>query len=440
MTSASSKAVPDRDLAIENIPTDRLRPNPKNARVHPAKQINQIAQSCLLFGFVTAILVDERYNIIAGHGRYLAAIKLDLKTVPCIVLRGLTEHQKIGLAIADNKIALNSGWDLELLKEAIEFASIEIDLTKVGFEVAEQDIILAAAADDPGDDFIPAAPATIVTQPGDLWILDRHRLGCGDCRDEAFVVRVMAEAIAAMVFADAPYNVRVDGHVCGKGAIRHREFAMAAGEMSREEFIQFLVDTLGPAVRVSRNGAVHFLCMDHRHVEDITAAAARLYGARLNICVWRKSNAGMGSLYRSQHELVFVYRVGDAPHRNNVELGRHGRNRTNCWDYPSVNSFGSRQADLALHPSVKPVALVADAIKDVTKRDEVVFDPFMGSGTTLIACERTGRICRGIELDPAYVDVALARFQAMTGIEPVLASTGETFTAVAQRRHSELED
>jgi DNA modification methylase len=228
---------------------------------------------------------------------------------------------------------------------------------------------------------------------------------------------------ADAAFLDPPYNVRINGHANARG--RHREFAMASGEMSDEAFRAFLADTLAPGVSVSRDGAVHFICMDWRHMDDVAAVCKSIYGDLLNLCVWNKSNAGMGSLYRSKHELVFVYRVGKVPHFNAVELGRHGRHRTNVWDYTSVNSMaGSRREDLALHPTVKPTALVADAIQDVTRRGEVVLDIFLGSGTTLIAAERTVRRFRGVELDPAYVDVALERWSAMTGREPRLAEQG----------------
>lgn len=224
-------------------------------------------------------------------------------------------------------------------------------------------------------------------------------------------------------FLDPPYNVRISGHANAKG--RHREFAMASGEMTETEFRAFLTDSLGACAKVSRDGAVHFVCMDWRHMDDVTSVGSAIYGSLLNLCIWNKSNAGMGSLYRSKHELVFVYKVGTSPHFNAVELGRHGRNRTNVWDYASVNSFaGSRRDDLALHPTVKPTALVADAIQDVTRRGEFVLDTFLGSGTTLIAAERTGRRFRGLDIDPAYVDVAVERWSAMTGSEPRVERDG----------------
>jgi DNA modification methylase len=311
---------------------------------------------------------------------------------------------------------------MEVLKlELAELAvlDVEIDLSLTGFSSGEIDVVLNGTP-DPDDDAIPLVPTTARTQPGDIWILGEHRVGCGDGRDVSFlrkVVGVGAQVDAA--FLDPPYNVKINGHANATG--RHREFAMASGEMSEAAFQTFLRESLGACAKVSRQGAVHFVCMDWRHMKDVEAAGADVYDILLNLCVWNKSNAGMGSLYRSKHELIFVYRVGDVPHFNAVELGKHGRNRTNVWDYASVNSLkGSRREDLALHPTVKPVALVADAIQDVTRRGDLILDTFLGSGTSLIAAERAGRGFRGLDIDPAYVDVAIERWTNMTGGTPVL--------------------
>ena len=401
-------------------------PIPRNARTHPKRQLEQIAASIRAFGFANPILIDAEGRIIAGHGRLLAAKSIGLTEVPAIVLPHLSEAQRRALRIADNKIALGAGWDLDLLKlELGELAvlDVDLDLALTGFSSGEIDVILKGPA-DPEDEVIPAVPTEARTRPGDIWILGEHRVGCGDGRDPAFLQAVVgADARIDAAFLDPPYNVRINGHANARG--RHREFAMASGEMSEAAFRSFLSETLGACARVSRDGAVHFVCMDWRHLEDLMAVGGALYGELLNLCVWNKSNAGMGSLYRSKHELVCVYRVGKAPHFNAVELGRHGRNRTNVWDYASVNSMaGSRREDLALHPTVKPTALVADALQDVTRRGELVLDIFLGSGTTLIAAERTGRRFRGLDIDPAYVDVALERWSAMTGGEPRLAEEG----------------
>jgi DNA modification methylase len=280
--------------------------------------------------------------------------------------------------------------------------------------------VILCSAGDPDDEVIPPVPTTPRTKPGDIWILGDHRVGCGDGRDADFLRRVIGHgARVDAAFLDPPYNVRIGGHAVSAGS--HREFAMASGEMSEAEFRSFLTDTLGAAARVSRDGAVHFICIDWRHMDDVSAVGRTVYGERLNLCIWNKSNGGMGSLFRSKHELVFVYRVGMTPHLNMVELGRHGRNRTNVWDYPSVNSLqGGRREDLALHPTVKPTGLVADAILDVTRRGNLVLDLFLGSGTTLLAAERTGRRFCGLDIDPAYVDVAIERWSARTGLEPRL--------------------
>ncbi|WP_229804896.1 DNA methyltransferase [Neogemmobacter tilapiae] len=384
--------------------------------------MEQIKASIAEFGFTNPILADAAGHIIAGHGRLLAAKAMGLDTVPVIDLEGLSDHQKRALRLADNKIALNAGWDMEILQgelAALTSMDISFDPVLTGFSTGEIDVILKGQ-DDPDDEVIPAVPTKPRTRKGDIWILGEHRIGCGDGRDADFLRRVVADGASIdCAFLDPPYNVKISGHANAKG--RHREFAMASGEMTEAEFRAFLADTLGAAAHVSRNGAVHFVCMDWRHMDDVSVVGRGIYGDLLNLCVWNKSNAGMGSLYRSKHELIFVYRVGDAPHLNQVELGRHGRNRTNVWDYASVNSMrGSRREDLALHPTVKPTGLVADAIRDVTNHGDLVLDIFLGSGTTLIAAERAGRRFRGLDIDPAYVDVALERWTALTGGTPVL--------------------
>jgi DNA modification methylase len=411
-----------RRLQVVYRTVSSLSPDPRNARTHPKRQIDQIVASIREFGFTNPILVDPGGNLIAGHGRFRAAKVLGMTEVPTIELAGLTDAQTRALRLADNKIALGAGWDMEVLKlELAELAvlDVEIDLSLTGFSSGEIDVVLNGTP-DPDDDAIPLVPTTARTQPGDIWILGEHRVGCGDGRDVSFlrkVVGVGAQVDAA--FLDPPYNVKINGHANATG--RHREFAMASGEMSEAAFQTFLRESLGACAKVSRQGAVHFVCMDWRHMKDVEAAGADVYDILLNLCVWNKSNAGMGSLYRSKHELIFVYRVGDVPHFNAVELGKHGRNRTNVWDYASVNSLkGSRREDLALHPTVKPVALVADAIQDVTRRGDLILDTFLGSGTSLIAAERAGRGFRGLDIDPAYVDVAIERWTNMTGGTPVL--------------------
>ena len=409
-------------LTITYRPVDGVIPDPRNARTHSKRQVEQIVVSIKKFGFTNPILVDEVGGIIAGHGRLLAAKSLGLRDVPTIELAHLSEIQKRALRLADNKIALNAGWDADQLRIEIEELStldVDFDLTVTGFSTGELDVLFEGQA-DPLDDVVPDLPANPRAKEGDIWICGPHRIGCGDGRDIGFLSRVVGEGVKIdAAFLDPPYNVRINGHANATG--RHREFAMASGEMSETEFRRFLTETLGACAKVSRDGAIHFVCMDWRHMEDITRVGGDVYGSLLNLCVWNKSNAGMGSLYRSKHELVFVYKVGTSPHFNAVELGRHGRNRSNVWDYASVNSLvGSRRDDLALHPTVKPIALVSDVLQDVTKRGEHVLDLFLGSGTTLLAAERSGRVFRGTEIDPAYVDIAIERWEAMTGKKAVL--------------------
>jgi hypothetical protein len=341
-------------------PLASLTPDPRNARTHPKRQLDQIEASIRTFGFTNPILIDEAGGIIAGHGRLRAARNLGLADVPTITLAGLGEAQKRALRLADNKIAFGAGWDLEILKlELAEIATLDVsfDVSVSGFTTGEIDVLLRGPQ-DPDDEVIPGVPQVPRTRPGDIWRLGPHRIGCGDGRDPAFLQQVVGpNTRVEAAFLDPPYNVRINGHANAKG--RHREFAMASGEMSATEFRSFLSATLGACAAVSRDGAVHFVCMDWRHMDDLSSVGGAIYGDLLNVCIWNKSNAGMGSLYRSKHEMVFVYRVGTAAHRNAVELGRHGRNRTNVWDYASVNSLqGSRRDDLALHPNVKPVALV----------------------------------------------------------------------------------
>ncbi len=414
----------DRLLTVIYRPVGSVVPDPRNARTHPKRQVDQIVASVRTFGFTNPLLVDPAGGIIAGHGRLLAAKAMGLTEVPTIELSDLTPAQMRALRLADNKIALGAGWDLDMLKvELAELTVIDVDLdlSVTGFSVGEIDVVMNGAV-DPDDEVIPPVPGAPRTRPGDIWILGEHRVGCGDGRDLAFLNAVLGDkARIDAAFLDPPYNVRINGHANARG--RHREFAMASGEMTDAAFRSFLAESLGACAAVSRDGAVHFVCMDWRHMADLESVGAKVYGGLLNLCVWNKSNAGMGSLYRSKHELVFVFKVGDAPHFNAVELGRYGRNRTNVWDYASVNSLkGSRREDLALHPTVKPTALVADALQDVTRRGDLVLDIFLGSGTTLVAAERCGRQFRGLDIDPAYVDVAVDRWVAMTGGTPRLES------------------
>ncbi len=286
-------------------------------------------------------------------------------------------------------------------------------------------------------DLVPplATDGSNCIRPGDVFKVGRHRLMCGDARSADDFHQLMGSRKACMVSTDPPYNVRIDGHVSGLGKVRHREFAMASGEMTAASYVAFLKDVLWNLAVVSKDGSIHFICIDWRHVEDLLAAAREVYSELKNICVWNKTNAGMGSLYRSKHELVCVFKKGKAPHTNNIELGRHGRYRTNVWDYAGVNTFGAeRDAALAMHPTVKPVAMVADAILDCSRRGDVVLDCFAGSGTTIMAAERTGRRAHAMELDPAYVETAIRRWQDYTGETAIHTGTGLTLDLLRDQR------
>ena len=384
------------------------------------------------------VLIDGDGNIIAGHGRILAAKSLGITEVPTIQAGHLDQAEATAFMIADNQLCRIGDWDDRLLAETFkQLAAINLDfsLELTGFDMAEIDLQIESLHDrddSPEDeaDSLPQEAGPPVSRLGDTWILDPHRITCADARNSVSYDALMVGQETSAVFTDPPYNVKIAGHVSGLGKKHHREFAMASGEMDEAQYAEFLKAILGQLVCQCEDGAVLFVCIDWRHLMEILAAA-RAVGCRLlNLCVWVKHNAGMGSLYRSQHELILVLKTGRAPHRNNVELGRHGRNRSNVWQYRGANNFGRVTEDsklAALHPTPKPVAMVADAIVDCTERGDIVLDAFLGSGTTLIAAERTGRRCFGLDLDPLYVDMTIRRWQALTGKSAVCAATGETF-------------
>lgn len=427
---------------IEMVPTTALRPYTGNARRHSKKQVRQIADSIKRFGFTNPVLVSDDGEIIAGHGRVMAAKELGLRTVPTLKLSHLTTEERRAYVLADNKLALNAGWDSETL--AIELQALidlEFDVTLTGFSLAEIDLTLDQAGDastttiDSPADRIPERLETPVTRKGDLWLLGRHRLLCGDARSSEDVIRLGGEEKADLIFTDPPYNVAIDGNVCGLGAVRHREFAFASGEMTQAEFTAFLTETLSNARSVAREGSIAYICMDWRHLREILDAGEAVFSELKNLCVWNKTNGGMGSFYRSKHELVFVFKVGAGSHTNAFGLGETGRYRTNVWDYPGISSLGSNRMDeLAMHPTVKPVALVADAIRDCSRRGEIVLDIFGGSGTTLIAAESCGRNARLLEIDPAYCDTILRRFETFTGKQALLAPQRLPYEDVAVER------
>ena len=419
-----------------------LRPDPRNARRHNPKQVARIAESIRRFGFNNPILVDGAGTVIAGHGRLAAGKSLGLAAVPTLCLDHMSEAQRRAYRIADNRLAELSAWDKGLLAiELGELQGLDFEVELTGFELGDIDLLIDSAAGPVPEDAVPpVAPGPVVSRAGDLWILGQHRLFCGSALEAASYAALMCGERAAMVFTDPPYNVKIAGNVSGLGRNKHGEFAMASGEMSEEAFTAFLRSAFSLMAENAVDGAIHQICMDWRHIGEVLAASKGIYSEFKNLCVWNKNNAGMGSLYRSKHELIFVFKSGSGPHVNNVQLGKHGRNRSNVWDFPGQNTFhAGRNADLAAHPTVKPVNLVAEAIRDVSRRGDIALDPFGGSGTLILAAEKTDRRARLMELEPAYVDVAVRRWEQMTGDKAVLESTGSSLAQTALERHESQE-
>ena len=423
---------------LETIPLTALKPHDRNPRTHTKKQIRQLADSIKRFGFTNPVLVDGENRIIAGHGRVEAARLIGMTTVPVLRLEHMTEADRRAYVVADNRLAELAGWDNELL--ALELGAMleldpELDLALTGFDTAEIEALLNSLDQEATGD----APveidlkATLVSEVGSLWQLGDHRLICGDATDPEVYRRLLDGEKAQMVFTDPPYNVPVNGHICGLGKVKHDEFVMASGEMSEAEFTAFLTTVSRNLASFSDDGSIHFVCMDWRHLGELLAAGHAAYSELKNLIVWNKDNGGMGAFYRSKHELIFAFKNGSAAHINNFGLGQHGRYRTNVWDYAGINSMrAGRDEELAMHPTVKPVAMVADAIKDCSRRGGIVLDAFSGSGTTIMAAEQPSRRGRAIELDPRYVDVAVRRWQKQTGQKALGLRSGFTFDECEQ--------
>lgn len=431
---------------LESMAVADLRPHDRNPRTHSKKQVAQIAESIRRFGFVNPVLVDREGQVIAGHGRIEAAKLLGMTKVPVLRLEHMTEAEKRAYVIADNRLAELAGWDNDLL--ALELSAIaeldsEFELALTGFDVAEIEALLNGLDAEEEQEEEAAQideHAPVITRVGDLWLLGDHALVCGDATDPEVYRRLLGTEKAQMVFTDPPYNVPVNGHICGLGKVQHDEFVMAPGEMTEEQFTEFLRTVAENLAACSEDGSIHYVCMDWRHIGELLAAGRAAYAEFKNLVVWNKDNGGMGAFYRSKHELVFVFKNGTAAHINNFGLGQHGRYRTNVWDYAGVNSLkAERGEELAMHPTVKPVAMVADAMKDCSRRGGIILDAFSGSGTTIIAAEQTGRKARAIELDPRYVDVAIRRWQQLTGGKATLAGSDSTFDELAAMV-AELED
>ncbi|MEM9111445.1 MAG: DNA methyltransferase [Planctomycetota bacterium] len=428
-------------LRLELIHPDTARPHPDNPRRHPRKQVKQIAKSIETFGFRFPVMVDGQSRLIAGHGRIEAAKLLGLTEVPAVRADDLTEAQARALMLADNRLTEIGDWDERLLGQNLKILSdleLDFDLEVTGFEygdieqrIAELEVVEDEEADT-ADDIPDVDEVPIACQTGDIWRLGGHRLICGDSTQAETYQRLLGDGQASMIFTDPPYNLaaRAIGQVCDD---KHGDFAMASGEMTPEGFTSFLGSVMERLCRFSLNGSIHYLFMDWRHVSEMLVAGLQHYSAFKNLCIWVKDRPGMGSMYKSQHELIFVFKNGDEPHQNNFKLGQFGRTRSNVWHFPGVWGFKAEDGDpdgdeaLKLHPTVKPVRLIEEALLDCSRRGEVVLDPFLGSGSTLIACEKAQRHCFGIELEPKYASVAIQRWQQWTGLEAIHDSTGRTY-------------
>lgn len=425
------------DLRIEFVDIGLIKRYGANARAHSRKQVQRIVDSIEVFGFTNPLLIDSANEIIAGHGRYEAALWLKFKAVPAIRLCHLDDAGKRALRLADNRIAELSRWTPDLLASELSLL-VETDFAVevTGFDPIDLDKLLSptTSGDDPDDVPVPLPPSQPVSRYGDLWLLGEHRLICGDARCPETYNTLLHADLADLVITDPPYNVPIPGHV--SGTARHGNFAMASGEMSQVEFRSFLTTVLGYSRERSRLGSVHYVFMDWRGIAQLLAVGDDLYGHLLNLCVWAKTNAGMGSFYRSQHEMVAVFRHGDVSHINNVQLGRLGRYRSNLWTYPGATTFSrTRHSDLVDHPTVKPIAMIEDAIRDASKPGDLVLDPFGGAGSTLLAAQRADRRAAIIEIEPTYVDVILRRFEETTGIVPSLSNDGSTIHELRRQRH-----
>ena len=431
-----------RQLAIELLATTALVPNPRNARKHPRRQINKIARSIETLGWATPLVIDEDNVVLCGNGRLEAAKELGLVEVPCVRLIDLNEPEKTALALADNKLGDGSSFDDDMVKSLLtELASIDFDMVVTGFEAGEVDFIVdgpaGAVSADPADEVVEIDEGTpAITQSGDVWQLGRHRLTCGSALDEAVYAKLLKGDLARMVFVDCPYNVSIPKHVSGLGKHKHQDFQHASGELSEQEFRD---DFLRPSHQLlaanSVDGSLHFSCMDWRSIATLIEACKPIYSEYKNLLVWVKRSGSMGSHWRSQHELIAVFKQGTAPHINNVELGKNGRYRTNVLDYPGANTFGpTRDADLEAHPTVKPTRLIADLIKDVSNRGDLILDAFAGSGSLILAAEQTKRRAAAIEIDPRYCDVAIRRWQKLTKKKATLEGDGRTFDEIAAER------
>jgi DNA modification methylase len=435
-----SKTPPLLSLAIELLLINLVHPNPNNARVHPMSQLRKLAASISEFGFLVPILVDDTGMILAGHARYEAALMLGLTSVPVVRVSHLTPKQRRAFLLSDNKLASLSSFDMEKL--AIEFEYLldgndSYSISTTGFDIIEVDKLLGHDRSAPAEDLVelPDDNVVPVSRPDDLWLIGEHRLLCGSCLNRANVERLFAGQKAGAVLTDPPYGVAIEGNVSGLGAKKHGDFMMGCTEMSDAELTySFFRPAFQLMAEFSHPGAIAFVFMDWRHARHVQNAADGVFLEHKNTIVWVKSSPALGAFYRSQHEFVLAFKMTPGPTKNNFGLGGKGRVRSNVWQYPGSNVFrAGRTQDLEDHPTVKNLKMCADAILDVSAPGDIIFDPFLGSGTTISAAASTARRGFGLEIDPKYVDVILRRVAEKTGIDARLED-GRTFAEVAAER------
>lgn len=436
-------------LQIEYLSPASLIANELNPKLHPDRQINALVRAINTVGFIAPVIIDRNNGIVAGHARVLAALKASIKMIPAVRVEHLSDHQLRALMLADNRISELGTMDQHLLAENLKLLTVEgIDLNvedATAYTFGEIDMALGAAGavadEDPDDAPVPIEPGPAVNRPGDLWDLARrHRLICGSSLEPIIWAQLLDGDKATMSCSDFPYNLKICGNVSNRAGVR--EFAMASGEMDREQFTAFETNVFANIAAHSEPASIHFAFSDWRHLAEMQTAGEAVFSELKNVCVWDKGRGSMGSLYRSQHELIFVWKLGRGPSRNNVQLGRFGRNRSNVWTYPGVNTFRhSDEGDLlALHATPKPVRMIADAILDVSGRGDIVIDAFLGSGTSIIAAERVGRRCFGIEIDPHFADIIVRRFERHSGEAAIHVPSGKTFAEIAAERLASSEE
>ena len=428
-------------LATVDVALDDLRLPARKLRACDPAHVREVAGSISALGFCNPILIGKNNLVLDGAIRIEAARQLGLGRIPCVRIDHLSDVEQRALRLAVNRLGEKGQWNLDELKiefEELILTDTPIEITGFSFDQIDQ-IVLGDEPD--GIEQGPLAPeegAAAVARLGDIFQFGPHRVMCGSATDPEVVRQLMqGDDPARLILTDEPYNVKISGHVTGG---THREFAMASGEMSNDEFLAFNVAWMEAAIPCLCDGGVFGTFIDWRGNPIVHAAATKLGLTPLNLIVWAKTNAGMGSLYRSQHELLPLFKNSDAPHVNNIQLGKSGRWRSNVLTYPGASSLGSdARRGLQDHPTVKPTVMLEDALLDLTNRGDIVLDPFLGSGSTLIAAENTGRMCRGVELDPLYVDVIIRRYEAATAKNALLVETGESFGELSARREREAD-